>query len=123
MKRLMKPLACLLLGIISSTAFAQAFPDDVVTPSAAEIKQRLSGKNMLVKLADGGSWRLQYKDDGYFFLNTASGFSDSGKWTTEDGKLCGALRKVGSSCNEVRTKGDAFFLKRESGEIVQFVAQ
>jgi hypothetical protein len=123
MNPLFKPVACVLIGLLSSAVFAQSYPDGVVSPSAADIKLLLSGKSMLVKLANGGSWRLQYKDDGYMFLNTSNGLADSGKWKVEDGKLCSELRKVGNSCNEVRTKGDALYLKRDSGEIVQFVAQ
>jgi hypothetical protein len=122
----MKPIWLALL-VCSCAALAQdgapSFPDDSVAPSSAEIAQRLAGKVMAVKLANGGSWRLEYKANGYFFINTNTGFSDTGEWKAEDGKLCSKGRKIRESCNEVRIKGDAFFLKRDSGEIVQFVVQ
>lgn len=122
----MKPL-WLALAISSSAAFAQdsapAFPDDASAPSSADLQQRLAGKVFAVKLASGGSWRLEYKSNGYFFINTSAGFSDTGEWRVEDGKLCSKGRKIFASCNEVRVKGDGLFLKRDSGEVVQFVVQ
>lgn len=111
-----------------SAAFAQpseapAFPDGAAPPNAAELRERLAGKLIKVQLADGSSWRLEYKANGYFFVNTSRGFSDTGEWRTEDGKLCSKGRKINPSCNDVRVVGDALYLKRDSGEIVQFVAQ
>lgn len=113
--------AALLLTAFS--AVAQAFPEGSLPPTAAELTQRLSGKVISVKLANGGSWRLEYKANGYMFLNAGNGASDSGEWTVEDGKLCSKLRRFGGSCNEMRALGDALYMKRDSGEIVQFVAQ
>jgi hypothetical protein len=68
-------------------------------------------------------WHVEYKTSGSFALKMNNGFSDAGDWKAEDGKICSKGRKIGSSCNEVRTKGDAIYLKRGSGEIVQFVVQ
>ena len=109
-----------------STALAQpsaapTFPDGAASPNAGELRERLAGKLIKVQLADGSSWRLEYKANGYFYVNTSGGFSDTGEWRTEDGKLCSKGRKITSNCNEVRVVGDALYLKRDSGEIIQFV--
>lgn len=119
---------CILTAALSTLATAQtsstgAFPSDAVAASASEIQQRFAGKTFDVKLADGGSWHVEYKGDGSFRLKMNNGFSDTGDWKTEDGKICSKGRKIGSSCNEIRTQGDTIFLKRDSGEIVQFVAE
>lgn len=99
------------------------FPEPATAPSAAELRDKLAGKVFRAKLADGGFWRLEYKANGYFFINTHSGFSDTGKWQTKDGALCSEASKIKANCNEVRVHGDAIYLKRDSGEVVQLVAQ
>jgi hypothetical protein len=114
-------LAC--LGASAQTVPPDSFPADALAPPAAELQKLVSGKVFAVKLANGNSWRLEYKANGYFFINTSSGFSDTGEWRTEDGKLCSKGRNISGSCNETRTQGDALLLKRDSGEIVQLVAQ
>ncbi|MEJ5999263.1 hypothetical protein [Paucibacter soli] len=104
-------------------ASAQEFPEQAQAPSAAELQRHMAGKTFEVKLADGGSWRVQYKANGYFYLNTSQGMNDSGDWRAEDGRLCSKGMKIGSSCNEVRMAGEVLLLKRDSGEIVQFLAR
>jgi len=113
-------------GCLAALPLANAepgFPDGSVAGSASDIQQRFSGKTFNVKLADGGTWHVEYKADGGFSLKMNNGFSDSGEWKAEDGKICSKGRRIGSSCNEVRTTADAIFLKRDSGEIVEFVPQ
>ena len=122
----MKRLVLVLLSAASQT-FAQTapadFPADASTPSATALQEALAGKVFAVKLADGTSWRLEYKSSGYFWINTSRSFNDSGKWTVQDGKVCSELQKVAASCSEVRLHGKAMLLKRPSGEIIELVAQ
>lgn len=120
----MKLLATVLL-IASSAAFAQgtAFPDGVTSPGAADIQQRLSGKVFNIKLADGSMWHVQYGNDGAFDFKSSKGFTDHGDWKAEDGKICSKGSKIPYACNDVRMKGDDLYLKRDNGEIVQFVEE
>jgi hypothetical protein len=124
----MKHTSVLLALALSGVALAQsdnpkAFPDGASAATAAELQQRLADKTFNVKLGDGTSWHVEYKSGGAFALTTSSGFSDNGQWTAEDGKICAKGRKIGSSCNEARMKDSAIFLKRDNGEVVQFVEQ
>jgi hypothetical protein len=111
----------------AGAAFAQAaapttFPEASVAPPANELKTRLADKVFKVNLADSSSWRLEFKASGYWFINTSAGFNDSGEWKTEDGKLC-TSRKGFWTCNDARVKGEQIFLKRTSGEIIEYLAQ
>ena len=119
------PSLCVSLALAAclGSVWAQAFPDDATPASADEISKRFAGKTFRVSLADGGSWRVEYKANGYYFFNASSGFTDSGEWKSEEGKICNKGRRGGSSCNEIRVKEAAIYLKRDSGEIVQFVPQ
>jgi len=100
------------------------FPADSASPSAETLRGKLAGNTFKVRVADGNAWRLQYKANGYAFLDTANGFRDTGTWRVEDGKLCGEWRKVNGGCNEVRLKGEALYLKRTAnGEVVVMVAE
>ncbi|MGF6638268.1 hypothetical protein OKW38_000155 [Paraburkholderia sp. MM5496-R1] len=48
-------------------------------------------------------------------------FADHGDWKAQDAKVCSKGSKIPYACNEVRIKGDDLYLKRDSGEIVQFI--
>lgn len=91
--------------------------------SADTIQQSFSGKTYIVKLANGSSWNWQFKADGTHVFNTSGGFSDAGKWSAKDGKLCTEGRKMGASCNDIQAKGTSFLYKRDSGEIVEMATQ
>ncbi len=120
MKRLIPIIVGASLAFASVTAHSQQFPDDASTPSAADVKKYVENKVFHIKLADGSSWRLEYKSNGYFFVNTSAGFNSSGQWQAEDGRLCGQLKGRDRSCNDVRLDQDLLHLKRDSGEIIQF---
>jgi hypothetical protein len=107
---------------IAQTAAPTAFPEASLAPPANELKTRLADKVFKVNLADSSSWRLEFKASGYWFINTSAGFNDSGEWKTEDGKLC-TSRKGFWTCNDARVKGEQIFVKRTSGEIIQYLAQ
>ncbi|BCG03487.1 hypothetical protein PPGU19_080550 (plasmid) [Paraburkholderia sp. PGU19] len=119
----MNKLLVILLLIPAVTAFAQgtAFPDGATTPSAADIQQRLAGKAFDIKLADGSMWHVQYGNGSDYDFKSSKGFADHGDWKAEDGKVCSKGSKMPYACNEVRVKGDDLYLKRDSGEIVQFI--
>jgi hypothetical protein len=119
----MKTLLAALLLIPAAAALAQgtAFPDDAITPSAADIQQRLTGKAFDIKIGDGSMWHVQYGDGGTYDFKSSKGFADHGNWNAEDGKICSKGSKLPYSCNKVRMKGADLYLKRDNGEIVQFV--
>ncbi|CAB3804513.1 hypothetical protein LMG28688_05996 [Paraburkholderia caffeinitolerans] len=119
----MKILLAAMLLVPAATALAQgtAFPDDATTPNAATLQQRLTGKAFDIKLGDGSMWYVQYGDGGSFDFKSSKGFADHGDWKAEDGKICSKGSKIPYSCNEVRMKGADLYLKRDNGEIVQFV--
>lgn len=100
---------------------AQAFPDGASELSDIELMQRLSDRVFDVKLADGVSWRLEYKSNGYFFIDTSNNFRGDGKWAAENGKLCGQLRGRDRTCSDVRLHQDILHVKRISGEIMRLV--
>ncbi|MCC9595782.1 MULTISPECIES: hypothetical protein [unclassified Rubrivivax] len=112
----------LLAGALLAAASAvSAFPEHASAPDAAALSRHLEGRVFQVALADGTSWRLEYKANGYFFIDTSRGFRSSGTWRAEDGKLCGGLQGRAPACNEVRMVGDALYMQRDGGEIVQYV--
>lgn len=115
--------AMLVLSMPTWQAHAQEFPSGAVPLSAVDLQKRMAGKVFDVKIAKGGDWRFELKENGYFFLNTSGGYSDAGEWKAEDGKLCTSPRKGRSACNEMRADGEALFMKRDNGDIVQFVAR
>lgn len=96
------------------------FPADATTPNAGELRARLAGKAFKAKLSSGIGWRLDYKENGYAFVNVSSGFADKGQWRVEDGKLCSDWNKAQSGCSDVRLHGDSVYVKRSStGEVVR----
>ena len=116
--------ATLVLLMSASAVLAQVpaipreFPADAQSLTADDLRQRLSGKVFKVNTAAGAAWRLQYQAGGSFYINVGS-FSDSGKWRTEESKLCSEPQKSPAACNEMRLVGDALYLKRDSGEIIK----
>ncbi|MDQ2736175.1 MAG: hypothetical protein M3Y55_14575 [Pseudomonadota bacterium] len=120
---LVASLALLLLPLctVAQSALRTDFPDDATPSSADALRARISGKVFHVALADGSSWRIAYKANGYAFLDVSGGFRDTGTWRVEDGRLCSEWRKATGGCGEARLKGDSFYLKRTSnGEVVLF---
>ena len=109
----------LLLGLGAAQAASAAdFPDGATTPSAAELQQRLAGNNFSVAYANGGSARLQFKRDGYFFVNASNNYSDNGEWRVEDGKVCTRSQKQDANCFAARIDADKLLIQRATGEIL-----
>ena len=121
----MKKFGTALTGLIAcislSGAFAQEFPEGATAVADNDLKKRISDTVFDVKLADGVTWRLEYKSNGFFFVDTSRGFRGDGKWSIDNGKLCGQLRGRDHSCNELRLVRDILHMKRDSGEIVQLI--
>ena len=117
----------LLLPVLSLPAAAQTAaapppfgPAGASTPTTDELKQRLSGKSFNVKYADGTAFRVDFEENGNYFVNVAGGGNVSGEWRVEDGELC-TKRQGSTGCNEARVTSNELFLKRDSGEIIQYV--
>ena len=123
MKRYCLSIVAIGLASCSLAARSQQFPEGSSVPTAAQVQNYLDGKVFSVKLSDGNVWRLDYKSNGFFFVNTSSGFNGSGQWQAEDGKLCAQLKGRDRSCNDVRLHQDLMHLKRDNGEIIQYTVK
>jgi hypothetical protein len=111
------------LACLSSTVSAQDFPEPNSAPSAADLKSLVSGQVFTVAVTDGTTWRWQFNGNGYYYINISNGFSDTGEWRVEDGKLCTKGKRIPASCNDVRLSGEKLLLKRDNGEIVHLVVK
>jgi hypothetical protein len=122
LEKMMKRL--LFAAVVAATTLlpvqAQSFEEGMATPSAEELKTILAGNKFTVDRADGNHWRLEFKSNGYYFINVGSGYADSGEWKTENGKLCTSPRKTPAACNDIRLNNGAVLLKRTNGEIVTY---
>ncbi|MBC5781372.1 hypothetical protein H8N03_00360 [Ramlibacter sp. USB13] len=117
----MRHLALLLPLLAAAPAIAQQpFPPDATVPPAAAVQQHLTDRNFEAKVANGNVWRLDYKSNGYFYI-TVGAYTDSGKWKTEDGRLCHAPQKSNGGCNDVRLSGGTLFMQRDNGEVIRLV--
>ena len=117
----MRALLCVLLlplSAMAQSAIPTEFPADTAPISDEALTLRMSGKVYRAKLADGASWRLEYNKNGYVFLNTGSGVSDSGKWSAKQGQLCSEWNRIPSSCLDARANSEAVYIKRATGEVV-----
>ena len=121
MKKSLFVFAALLALGSSSIAQTNTFPDGAEPLKAEVLSAALSGKVFAVSPAQGSTWRWQFDENGYFFLNVGKN-SSSGKWSTKDSSLCEDSGK-NSGCNEVRSKDNVLYLKRSSGEVVALKVQ
>ena len=100
-------------------AFPTDFPRDAKTPDAKALDELVRGNVFVIKTSAGTCWRLQFQSSGYLFTNGSTGARDSGKWRTEDGRIC--VEYVGpfpSGCSEIRIRGNAIYFKGlTTGEI------
>ncbi len=115
----MKPfIFALLLVTAGSNLHAQTFGEGMTTPSAEDLNKLLAGNVYTVERSDGNHWRLEFKSNGYYFFNNVQGYSDSGEWKTEEGKLCALPRKTPAACSEARLSNGVLTLRRANGEII-----
>jgi len=118
----MKFSALLATAVFSLSALAQptnGFPTSSTVATAQDLNAHLSGKTFRAVYADGTRVQSRFGADGSLFAS-APGFSDSGQWRAEDGRLCGSLRKSGEFCNEARFDAGALYLRRMNGEVVRY---
>lgn len=94
------------------------FPADAQPLSAADLARKVSGKVFNVELQNGIRWRLDYKTNGYLFVNVSNGMATSGPWRAEEGRLCTHMRGGSASCNEVREQGQRLYVKRDNGDVI-----
>lgn len=111
--------AALALGSLGT---AQAFPEGATTPSAAALKAHLDDRVFGTALADGTTWRVEFKSSGYLFVDTSSGRNFKGEWKAEDGRVCtkmGPATEV--SCSEARMHDGMLHVKRAAtGELIRY---
>lgn len=99
------------------------YPPEAQVITAQALKDRLANHVFKARLFDRSGWRLQFKGD-YIYLNLSSGASDSGRWRTEDSRLCVDYQRFPSGCSDIRATDSAIFLKRGStGEVVALVIE
>ena len=114
-------------AVPASTVAARAasdFPADSTPIAGDGLRRALSDKRFTVDLADRSTWKLEYKANGYFFVNTSTGFNGSGTWKIQDDKLCTDGKGMNASCGVVYQRGDSLFMKRSvNGEIIEFRAR
>lgn len=119
-KRLLAALL-LPLSLLAQSTPPTEFPADARPIDAAGLRQHLAGKVFTVKPADGTTWRLEYQESGFAFFDLGT-YRDSGKWWTEDSKLCSEWKKTPLSCSEARLVGDIIYAKRAStGEVISLI--
>jgi hypothetical protein len=111
------------LSVLAQSALPTEFPAGSTPITGDALQARLSGKVFTVKPADGSTWKLEYKANGYLFLESSGGYKDTGTWRIEGEQTCGTWQKAGRSCTEYRLKDDALFAKRQSGEIIRLVSE
>jgi hypothetical protein len=119
----MKVCSMLVAAAISCAAVAQptnAFPPSSTMATAQELDEHLAGKTFNAVYADGTRVQTKFGTDRGLFAS-APGFTDSGKWRVEEGKVCGSLRKTGDFCNEARFDAGTLYLRRMNGEVIRYV--
>ena len=113
----------LVAAALSTVAIAQptsGFPPASTVATGQELNAHLSGKTFNAVYADGTRVQTKFGADGGLFAS-APGFTDSGKWRVEEGRLCGSLRKIGEFCNEARFDAGTLYLRRMNGEVIRYL--
>ena len=107
------------LSAVAQSAMPTEFPADSAVLPADALQQRIAGKVYKARLTDGATWRVEYKANGYVFLNTGTGFSDTGKWSIKGEQLCTEWNRATSGCLETRASSEAIYIRRtNTGEVV-----
>ena len=101
----------------SASGAPMDFPADAMPLSAEAVSKKVSGVVFDTQLHDGTRVRLEYKGNGYLFLN-APGFANSGPWRAEESRICSQMKNAAASCNEVRERGRQLYVKRDNGEVI-----
>lgn len=113
-------LAALLAACASGPPPATDFPAGAKAPSAAEIVALVRGKSFTI----GGTnpTRVDYAKEGNGSTIHFGSRTDSGTWRTEDGRMCyDNFKTFKPLCNDLRVVGNAIYVKRANGQVVQTV--
>jgi len=116
---------CGALAIPAAMAQAPAvpieFPQEAKPMTAQALKERLAGKVFKARPAGGGWFRLEYRANGQYFLNTDRGFNSTGTWRVDGSILCTDRPGAPESCGETRAAGDTLYVKRSTapGEVLK----
>lgn len=103
----------------ATDAVLTEFPADALALSSKAIDERLRGQVFTGATATGITWRAEYKDSGYVFVNLANGARDSGTWRAEEGRVCIEYRGTfPSGCSELRANSEALYAKRDNATAV-----
>ena len=95
------------------------FPADALTLNSKEVDQRLRGQVYTGTSVMGDTFRIEYKDSGYVFINLSNGRKDSGTWRAEEGKVCVEYRgRMHSGCSELRATSDKVYGKRDGAAAI-----
>ena len=111
------------LLFVPGLAFAQAAPTPGFTAEAkpleqASLLQRISGKAFTYKNLAGTTVRVEYKENGYVFVNVGAA-KDNGKWRIEDSSVCVEFSRFPSGCSEFRSVGETLqVMLKSNGEVV-----
>lgn len=138
-RRLLCLLSIPLMVASVASAAEQPFPEGATTPSAQEIRDRLTGKVFNLQMPEGLVFRVEYSARGHFFLDSARnppGYPTVGYWRAEDGKLCRHitvsadtctaklcrnLRETEDACVDVRVANDQLQIRRWDGGVTSFI--
>ena len=114
--------ACLFAPVLAlaQAGFPTEFPAGAETLQPDDLQKKLAGRVVQMKYANGADVRLEFKD-AYAYVDSGRS-SDSGKWRVHESQLCIDWQRFPSGCSQVRTVGDALYVKRlTNGEVVQMV--
>lgn len=107
-----------------SVALPTEFPSEARPAAAQALRELLQGRVFRAQPASGPGWRLEYKDSGFVFLDTTTGYRDTGRWSVQESSLCTQWERSPSGCSEARLSGATLYIKRISnGEVVALRAE
>ena len=111
-------------GAIAQTAAPNTeFPADAEIIEGEALRQRMAGKSFTAVAADGQEMRLQYKENGFAFIDTSRGFRDTGKWRVDGKNICTDWSRAPNGCAEVRFQGEVVYLRRISNNEILLLKQ
>jgi hypothetical protein len=113
--------------LLCAPAFAQTpatgFPDGAVAVDTAELQLAMSGKSYVSgALPDGPPWQIAFKPNGKFVFYAGS-WSDTGKWSTNESKVCSDAVGAKAWCNDIRMQGDVLLLKSNKKGVIPMKLQ
>ena len=113
---------CLALSLlVSLSSQAHGFPADANPVGTADLNSRLAGKQFSVQLKNGVAWRLEFNNNGYFFVDTSTGGRATGTWRADDGRLCSQVSGGDAQCSEARVQDGFLYIRRADGEVIKYV--